>query len=214
MKDIPGCNWIKKSLLDRKISSLQNANSICDYVLACKSEDSISTNTRRNILTTLTTFLKWTSKHYYKTTSVPFSDMTRDTIKLYFDSLQKPDTVDQTHKWKGTYNMKVPGLQKFYRWLYSPNTITASNQTRRPLPDQVSGFRMLKRKEATGYSPSHLWTKEEHKIFLKYCPDIRFKAYHAMSLDTSARPHELLNLKIKDLKERPMAAVKDQMGTF
>lgn len=124
MKDIPGCNWIKKSLLDRKIISLQNANTICDYVLACKSEDSISTNTRRNILTTLTTFLKWTSKNYYKTTSVPFSDMTRDTIKLYFDSLQKPDTEDPTHKWKGTYNMKVPALQKFYRWLYSsPNTI-------------------------------------------------------------------------------------------
>jgi hypothetical protein len=35
---------------------------------------------------------------------------------------------------------------------------------------------------------------------LKYCPSKRDKAFHAIANDTSARPHELLNLKIKDIK--------------
>lgn len=38
---------------------------------------------------------------------------------------------------------------------------------------------------------------------------MRIKASHAMALDTSARPHELLKLKIKDLKERIIPALKD-----
>lgn len=45
-----------------------------------------------------------------------------------------------------------------------------------------------------------MWTNEEHAIFLKYCPSVRDRCYHAMANDTSARPHKLLNLKIKDLK--------------
>ena len=35
--------------------------------------------------------------------------------------------------------------------------------------------------------------------FLKYCPSKRDKFYHAISRDSSARPHEILKLKIKDV---------------
>lgn len=45
-----------------------------------------------------------------------------------------------------------------------------------------------------------MWTTEEHAVFLKYCPFPRDKCYHFMVIDTSARPHEILNLKIKDVK--------------
>ena len=42
---------------------------------------------------------------------------------------------------------------------------------------------------------------KKHAIFLKYCPSKRDRCYHAIANDTSnARPHELLNLKIKDVK--------------
>ena len=37
-------------------------------------------------------------------------------------------------------------------------------------------------------------------FFLKYCPDKRDKCYHAITMDLSARLHEILNLKIKDIK--------------
>lgn len=63
----------------------------------------------------------------------------------------------------------------------------------------MNGIKQLSRKEKTLYKNSDLWISEEHTIFLKYCPSKRDKAFHAMANDTSARPQELLNLKIKDI---------------
>jgi len=63
----------------------------------------------------------------------------------------------------------------------------------------MQGIKRLPRKEKSPYKPSDLWTEEEHLLFLKYCPSKRDKAFHAMANDTSARSHELLNLKIKDI---------------
>ena len=42
--------------------------------------------------------------------------------------------------------------------------------------------------------------QESMPLFLKYCPDKRDSCYHAMANDMSARPHELLGLKISDIK--------------
>jgi integrase len=64
----------------------------------------------------------------------------------------------------------------------------------------MQGVKRLPRHEKSPYKPSDLWTSEEHSIFLKFCPSKRHRAFHAMANDTSARPHELLNLKIKDIK--------------
>jgi hypothetical protein len=36
-------------------------------------------------------------------------------------------------------------------------------------------------------------------LLLKYCPSKRDKCYHAISRDSSARPHEILKLKIRDI---------------
>ena len=63
----------------------------------------------------------------------------------------------------------------------------------------MNGIKQLSHKEKTLYKNSDLWISEEHSIFLKYCPSQRDKAFHAIANDTSARPHELLNLKIKDI---------------
>ena len=78
------------------------------------------------------------------------------------------------------------------------------------LPENRALPKKIKRKELTTYSANSIWTMQEHSIFLKYCPTVRMRAYHAIALDTSARPHELLKLKIKDLKERVIPAVKDR----
>jgi hypothetical protein len=133
-KDIEGSNWIKNALKDRDIISSSNANTICDYVLAMKSESNISATTRRNLLTTLLKFLKWANLQYYKTPSVSFRDMTHETVKLYLESLQKSEELDPTHKWIGSHNVIMATIQKFYRWFYFPNT----KSDERPLPDQVS----------------------------------------------------------------------------
>ena len=61
------------------------------------------------------------------------------------------------------------------------------------------GHPQLKRKETSCYKPSDLWTQEEDLVFLKWVTNKRDRCYHAMSRDLSARPHEILNLKIKDI---------------
>lgn len=63
----------------------------------------------------------------------------------------------------------------------------------------MRGVKRLPRQEKSPYKPSDLWSTEEHGIFLKYCPSKRDICYHAMANDTSARPGELLNLKISDI---------------
>jgi len=44
-----------------------------------------------------------------------------------------------------------------------------------------------------------MWTQDDDMLFLKYCPSKRDKCYHAISRDSSCRPHEVLKLKIKDI---------------
>ena len=61
------------------------------------------------------------------------------------------------------------------------------------------GIPQLKRKEISCYKPSDLWTQEDDLLFLKWATNKRDRCYHTMARDLSARPHEILNLKIKDV---------------
>lgn len=122
--------------------------------------------------------------------------MTKQEILNYLNSLRRPEAVDRTHKWIGSYNARQMIFLKFFRWLYNQEE---SDVTKRITPACMQGVKRLTRKEKSPYKPSDLWTDEEHELFLKYCPSNRDRAFHAMANDTSARPHELLNLKIKDI---------------
>ena len=86
-------------------------------------------------------------------------------------------------------------LLRFFRWLYSPN-IEHGN---RPTPAVMENIPKLKRKEVSIYKPSDMWDPEDDLLFLKYCPSKRDKCYHAISRDSSARPHEITKLKIGDV---------------
>ena len=44
-----------------------------------------------------------------------------------------------------------------------------------------------------------MWSKEEDFLFLRYCPSKRDKCYHAISRDSSARPHEIFGIKIREI---------------
>ena len=44
-----------------------------------------------------------------------------------------------------------------------------------------------------------MWTQQDDLLFLKYCPSKRERCYHAISRDSSCRPHEILKLKIRDI---------------
>ena len=129
--------------------------------------------------------------------------MTRDDVLCYLDKYRKSENEDPLHKWIGTYNTRLVTLCRFFKWLHYPDIedpkrrIELSAKERKP--NCIMGIKRLKRKEISCYKPSDLWTQEDDLVFLKWVTNKRDRCYHTMSRDLSARPHEILNLKIKDI---------------
>lgn len=86
-------------------------------------------------------------------------------------------------------------INRFFKWLFLPNL----EPEQRPKPQIIKNIPNLKRKEISIYIPSDLWTLEDDLLFLKWSPNKRDRCYHAISHDLSARPHEILGLKLKDI---------------
>ena len=165
--------------------SLENLKMVVNYVIALKTEVNLSTHYKKDIIDLLTKFgLRYN-----------FKDVTRDDVVAFLDSFRKPESVDPLHKWIGTSNIYRVHLIRFFKWFFAPDI----ERTKRPKPAVVDNIPELKRKEKSIYKPSDLWTPEDDLLFLKYCPSKRDKCYHAISRDLSARPHEILKLKIRDI---------------
>ena len=170
----------------RSISE-QNITTIIRYVNSVKTEINCSNHYRMDIIDLLTKFAKFLNEN--------FKNTTRDDIIRFLDSFRKSETLDPLHKWIGTYNMYRGHLIKFFKWLYYPDIEPAKRQK----PAVVDNIPELKRREKSIYKPSDLWTPEDDLLFLKFCHSKRDKCYHAISRDLSARPHEILKLKIRDI---------------
>ena len=99
------------------------------------------------------------------------------------------------HKSIGTYNLYLIHLVRFFKWLYYPEY----PKNERLKPKCILNLKTIPRREKSIYSPSDLWTTEDDLLFLRYCPSKRMKAYHTIARDSSARPHEILKLRIKEL---------------
>jgi integrase/recombinase XerD len=124
-----------------------------------------------------------------------FKEMTREDILTYLDNLRRPEVSDPLHKWIGTYTLRRAIIVKFFKWLYYPDI----DYKKRMQPAVIENIPTFKRKEKSIYKPSDLWTQEDNLLFLRYCPSKRDKCYHAISRDLSCRPHEILDLNIKDI---------------
>jgi integrase len=187
-------------LKDRNRLSKENALTICDYIIAIKRELG---NPRLTYIRNIIQFLSELSKS--AGVAKKFSDMitTRDDVLLYLDSNRKSENDDPLHKWIGSYNLKRITLIRFFKWLQYPdvanpdkrNELSAAERK----PECIMDIPSLKRKEVSCYKPSDLWTQEDDLLFLKWVTNKRDRCYHTMSRDLSARPHEILNLRIKDV---------------
>jgi integrase len=167
---------------------------IISYITTLNTEIHLSTNYKKDIIQLLTKFSKVHADNINKY-NFDFKEVARSDVINFLDSLRKTDTKDPYHKWIGTYNVYKVHLIRFFKWLNAPNTPSAQ----RSKPAVVENIPNLKRKEISHYKPSDLWTPEDDLLFLKYCPSLREKCYHAISRDLAARPHEILNLKIRDI---------------
>ena len=167
--------------------STENAIKIAKYIISQKTEVNLSDNYRKSVVTCLITL----SRYF---TNKSFSQLTRSDIINYLDSLRNLLT-DPAHKWIGTYNLRRQLFLKFFKWLYYPT----EEATKRQIPDVMCDIPLLKRKEQSIYKPDDLWSPEDDHIFLKYCPDKRIQCYHSIARDTSARPSEILKLRVREI---------------
>jgi integrase len=183
------------TLKDRKKLSKENALVVAEYIIAMKRE----INPRLSYLRYTIQFLS----ELARTNSKQYKGMSDQDIYRYLDSNRKPDSQDSLHKWIGSYNIKRIILIRFFKWLFYPNIANA--KTRNELsrserrPECIMDIPKLKRKEKSCYKPSDLWTQEDDLLFLKWVTNKRDRCYHTMSRDLSARPHEILSLRIKDV---------------
>jgi integrase len=184
-------------LRDRSRLSEENALTICDYIIAMKRE----VNPRLSYKKYTIQFLSELSRAVGL--GKKFIDMIRDDVLSYLDKCRKTENEDPLHKWVGSYNIRLVILSRFFKWLHYPgvedpkrrNELSALERK----PDCIMGIKQLKRKEISCYKPSDLWTQEDDLVFLKWVTNKRDRCYHTMARDLSARPHEILNLKIKDI---------------
>ena len=68
---------------------------------------------------------------------------------------------------------------------------------KRVTPTCMRGIKVLPKKEKSPYDPEDIWLEEDNALFLNYCCVSRDGCWHTMIHDASARPHEILHLKIK-----------------
>jgi integrase/recombinase XerD len=165
----------------------QNQKIINDYFEARRTETNLAGSTQIVINNTLNRLSRYANKN--------FNDVTREDIISFLNTLRKNETDDPNHKWIGTYNLYLMTIDTFFKWLYYPKT----EPKERPKPEVLLNVKRLKRKEKSAYKPTDMWTQEDDLLFLKYRPSKRDRCYHAISRDSSCRPHELLKLKIKDV---------------
>jgi hypothetical protein len=195
-----GIKSYRINILNRlQAKSKENAATIVDYLFSMHNEINPSAGYKTSqiiILSQLSEFCNGNDNNHEK----PFLQMTRDGVLAYLNSCRKPEEIDPLHKWIGTYNARRIYILRFFKWLYNPKM----EPGKRPTPDVMTNIPSFKRKEKSIYKPTNLWTEEDDALFLKYCPNKRDKCYHTMSRDLSARPSEILNLKIKMLSLKQM----------
>jgi integrase/recombinase XerD len=183
-------------LKGRSRLSNENVLTICDYVIATKREVNPRLSYKKNTIQFLSELSRAVG------IEKKFIDMTSDDILCYLDKCRKPENEDPLHKWIGSYNSKLVVLLRF-KWLHYPNVEDPKGRSELSIlekkPDCIMGIKRLKRKEISCYKPSDLWSQEDDLLFLKWVTNKRDRCYHTMAMDLSARPHEILNLKIKDV---------------
>jgi integrase/recombinase XerD len=169
--------------------SKQNSTYIVDFAInELKRENNTSISYVRINIYAIAQLAKHNEKSDLK-------EFTKEDVLSYLDSLKKTETQDPMHKWIGTHSLHRIIIIKFFKWLFYPDI----ESKKRPKPKVVENIPSYKRKEISIYKPTDLWSREDDLLFLKYCPSKRDRCYHTISRDLSCRPHEILNLRLKDV---------------
>lgn len=124
----------------------------------------------------------------------------------FLETRKKEVDIDPDKRWIRTWNDYLQRIKYFMRWLHNgaPASVAASS---RALCDwQTPVFVCIKPKKTnrlSPYSESEIWERDDLLAVIKYEPLKRNKAALALCWDLDARPHEVVLLKVKNLKLGP-----------
>ena len=170
-----------------------------DFILSSIKQENITSSTRRSYVIALV----YLSRYFANEKS--FDNMTSADLVNYINSYQKEHDKDPKQSWIATQRTYGYPLLKFFKWLAYPK-LTAKERNRLPrdkYPEVLEGFDLQRKKGSkTPVENKDIWNDKDTAIFLKYCTDKpRLQFYHAIAYQTSARPGELLQLKIGDIAD-------------
>jgi integrase/recombinase XerD len=124
-----------------------------------------------------------------------------DEISLFLHTKIKKRDEDPDQKWITTYNDYLHRIKHFFRWLHNKDkSMLYSKMELWVTPSFLTSLRSKKTKRISPYAESEIWDKEEFLSIIKYETHVRNKAALTLMWDLNARPHEISNLMIKNIR--------------
>lgn len=186
--------WIKS------IPNEENRRIVHKFVGFMESTDT-SDNYRRGNLIVVIFFAK-----YLESKSIADVKQKNDIIG-FLDTRRKETTVDPDRRWIRTWNDYLQRIKYFMRWLHNGAPVSIADSTTVSLADwQTPEFVRIKSRKTnriSPYSESEIWERDDLLTVIKYEPLKRNKAALALCWDLDARPHEVVLLKVKNLRLGP-----------
>ena len=131
----------------------------------------------------------------------------KNDIIEFLDTKKKDTIVDPDKRWIRTWNDYLQRIKYFMRWLHNGAPDTAITDSTIPITEwQTPNFVQIKPKKTnrlSPYSDSEIWERNELLTVVKYEPLRRNKVALTLCWDLNARPHEVVLLKIKNLRLGP-----------
>jgi integrase len=174
---------------------------VADFLISSIKQENAPPNTRRLYLIALARL--YDSVRGLSDVKKSLDDITAKELTEYLNKIQRKREEDPDQSWISTYKAYAFPLMKFFKWRKYPD-LTPRERRKLPKDQQPAVLKGLVIHSKTGSkSPikaKDIWNDEDTAVFLKYCKDNRrLRFYHALAIETSGRPGELLQLKIGDI---------------
>ena len=126
-----------------------------------------------------------------------------DDIITFLDTRRKTKVEDPEQKWITTWNDYLWRIKIFYRWYYNTKILTTNNNifdSQNWVTPDFLKIPKKKTKRLSPYSETEIWEKDELQLIIKYESNKRNKAILALLWDLNARNHEVILLRIKNIR--------------
>jgi integrase len=175
---------------------------VADFLITCIQQENIAIKSKQVYLIALAYLSRYLKDKLKNEKS--FEEITADDLSKFLNSFHPNDpNEDLKQSWINTQKTWGHPIKKFFKWLAYP---TLSPQERKRLPQDkqphvLRGLILQKKKGSTSpVTAKDIWDDKDIAVFLKHCKDKpRLRFYTALAYETSARPGELLQLRIGDI---------------